>query len=388
MPLKLSSEDRRLMIVAATIFVVSAVLAIFLSPADSDAKFATTYSAASEGAKAAYLLLRESGYRVERWSRAPSQLTDPQNTLLIVTDPQQMPTQGEKDGLNAFMNRGGVVVLAGALSPVFVSDPAPVPIPLDGGWQTSTAEAPSPQAVNAPEIKLDTDTAWADASHGIELYGNNSVSTVMQYAHGHGSVIWLASSSLLSNAGLRESGNLEFLLSTIGGKSRRVLWDEYFHGHRESALVVVAHPQITWLFGQLAFVAVAVLLTFSRRSGPQRAPCSESRLSPLEYVRALGQLYEHAKAGNVAVDIYDERFRYTLAKRLGLPVSATSDALAAAVANRWQIDREGLRTLLSSCESARFFEDLTQKEALALVQRLHHYSVLLKLFPAETQESS
>ena len=74
MPLKLSPEDRRLLIVAGAVFVVSALLAIVLSPAESEAQFATSYSVASEGAKAAYLLLRESGYRVERWTRPPAEL--------------------------------------------------------------------------------------------------------------------------------------------------------------------------------------------------------------------------------------------------------------------------------------------------------------------------
>ena len=44
MPLKLSPEDRRLLIVAGAVFVVSALLAIVLSPAESEAQFATSYS--------------------------------------------------------------------------------------------------------------------------------------------------------------------------------------------------------------------------------------------------------------------------------------------------------------------------------------------------------
>ncbi|MGA2903761.1 MAG: DUF4350 domain-containing protein [Candidatus Korobacteraceae bacterium] len=386
MPLKLSSEDRCLVTIAATVFLISVLLAFFLTPAESDAHFATSYSAASEGAKAAYLLLHETGYRVERWSRPPAELKDARNTVLILTDPEDIPSQSDRDALAKFTSDGGVMILAGAYSPLFVSEAAPLQLPISLGWETFPAQAPSPQALSAPEIKLDAIASWSKAGQGIGLYGDNSRYTVMQYAHGSGGMIWLASSSLLSNAGLRESRNLEFLLSTIGSKSRRVLWDEYFHGHREAAPVAVAHPQLAWLFGQLAFVAVAVLVTFSRRSSPQRAPRPESRLSPLEYVCALGQLYEHAGAANVAVDISYERFRYTLGKRLGLRPSATSQELTGAVAERWDIDSQDLRTLLDRCESARFFEDLTQKEALALVQRLHQYSVLLKLFPDPAQE--
>jgi Domain of unknown function (DUF4350) len=386
MPLNLDAGDRRLLVASTTVFVLSAVLAVFLSPSESDAKYATSYSAASEGAKATYLLLRESGYRAERWTRPPAELSDARNTLLIIADPSDIPAQADKSALEKFLRNGGELVLAGGLTPVFVSDVGPTRLPVPMGPVKFAAQTPSPQGVNAPEIELDTVASWIKPGPGIGLYGDAAQYTVMQYAHGSGTVLWLASSSLLSNAGLRQSGNLEFLLSTIGSKSRRVLWDEYFHGHRTTATAAMAHPQLSWLFGQLGLIAVAVLLTFSRRSGPRRAPRPESRLSPLEYVRALGNLYEHARAANIAVDVAYERFRYVLTKRLGLGPSASRDELTRAVAERWAIDREDLRALLEACESARFFEDLSEREALDLVQRVYKYSALLKLVPELKEE--
>jgi hypothetical protein len=254
------------------------------------------------------------------------------------------------------------------------------------GWQKFTAQTPSAQALNAPEIQLDASASWTKPAPGIGLYGDDAQYAVMQYPHGKGRLLWLASSTLLSNVGLRQSDNLEFLLSTVGSKSRRILWDEYFHGYRTSATVAVAHPQVVWLFAQSGFITVAVLLTFSRRSGPRRLPRAESRLSPLEYVRALGQLYEHARAGSVAVDVTYERFRYALSRRLGLRPTVSAGELARAVAERWAVDREDLRSLLEACESARFYENLSQRDALALVQRLHKYSLLLKLFPQTDEE--
>ena len=387
MPLNLDAGDRRLLIASTTVFVLSAVLAVFLSPSESDAKYATSYSAASEGAKAAYLLLRESGYHAEHWTRPPDELSDARNTLLIIADPSDIPTQADKTALDKFLSNGGELMLAGELAPLFVSDVAPTPLPVPAGLLKFTAQSPSSQAVNAPEIELDTRASWLKPGAGIGLYGDAAQYAVMQYAHGSGTVLWLASASLLSNAGLRQGGNLEFLLSTVGSKSRQVLWDEYFHGHRTTATAAMAHPQLGWLFGQLGFIAVAVLLTFSRRSGPQRAPRPESRLSPLEYVRALGNLYEHARAANVAVEVAYERFRYVLTKRLGLRPPASSDQLAHAVAARWTVDREDLRALLDTCDSARFFEDLSEREALDLVQRLHEYSALLKLVPELKEET-
>jgi len=380
MPLTLSREDRRLVVVAGTVFLVSALLALFLSPAESDAEYATSYSAASAGAKAAYLLLRESGYRIERWTRPPDQLPAG-DALLIVTDPTDIPSGTDKAALESFIKRGGEIVLAGNLAPLFVNELAPKPMLISSGPAKFSAQAPSRQALNAPEIEMDAGATWTNPTSGVGLYGDGSQYTVMQYSCGSGSLLWLASSSVLNNAGLRDAGNVEFLLSTAGSKSRQVFWDEYFHGYRTTEPVAVTHPQLTWLFAQLSLLAVAVLLTFSRRSGPRRPVRPESRLSPLEYVRALGQLYESAHAANVALDIAYERFRYAVSKRLGLRPSASREELARAVAERWAVDRADLQSLLESCDSARFFEDLSEKEALALVQRLHNYSVVLKLFP-------
>jgi len=388
MSLKLSPEDRRLVVIAAALFLASTLLAIFLTPSESDAQFATTYSTASQGAKAAFLLLRESGYHVERWERPPAELRDPEKTLLIVTDPVEVPTQADKDALKKFIANGGEVLLAGAYTPFFVSETGPAPLLVSLGWETVPARAPSAFALNAPEVNLDTTASWSRPGQGFGLYGDDSRYMIMQYLYDKGSVLWLCSSSLLSNAGLREKGNLEFLLTAVGSRSRHVLWDEYFHGHRAAAAAAMPHPQLFWLFGQLGFIAVAILLTFSRRSGPQRAPLAESRLSTLEYVQALGDLYEHAKAANVAVDIAYERFRYLVGKRLALRPSATNDVMAHAVAERWQIDREDLRSLLDRCESARFFEDLSNKEAVALVERLHHYSAVLQLVNVRAQEKA
>ncbi len=383
MPLNLSPQDRRLLIIGGLVFATSVLLAIVFRPTASDAHFATSYSTAPEGAKAAYLLLQESGYRVERWARPPADLNDARNTVLILTDPTEYPTQDDKSAIQRFLTGGGEIVLASNFGYLFVTAPSPISIPLA---QKFRALSPSAQALNAPEIESDAIAAKSEPSLGIPLYGDNAGYAVLQYAHGAGSVIWLASSSVLSNAGLGDSGNLEFLLSTIGSKSRRVLWDEYFHGYRVAGSTAVSHPQLAWLFAQLALLAGAVLVTFSRRSLPRRAPRQDSRLSPLEYVRALAQLYEYAGAANVAVDIFYEHFRYTLTKRLGLRHSASSQELTLAVAVRWPVDSQDFRTLLDSCESARFFEDLTRKEALMLVQRLYQYSLDLKLFPETTQE--
>ncbi len=389
MPLNLTAEDRRLLTITAVVFVLASALAILLSSGgDADEPFATTYSTVSEGAKAAFLLLQESGYHVERWQRSPRLLPTSEKSVLLLTDPTATPDSGEIDALNRFVSNGGTLILSGPLASLFTSTQPPVSPPMvTESWETFPAITPSAQARAASSIKLIAGTRWLSPSAGIPLYGDDRGPVVMQFPLGKGQILWLASSSLLSNAGLREADNLEFLLASVGSREYRLLWDEYFHGHRESAPVSAAvNSQVKWLTGQLAFLALAVLLTFSRRSGPERAPVAESRLSSLEFVSALGDLYERVGTVNVAVDIYYERFRNRLARRLGLRSSATPEELARAAHNRYQIDEPGLVALLKACESARFYQDLPRKEGLNLVQDLHEYASRLKLFHGGIEE--
>jgi Domain of unknown function (DUF4350) len=389
MPLNLTGEDRRLLIITIAVFVVASGLAILLSPGgEGDEQFATTYSTVSEGTKAAYLLLQESGYRVERWQRSPEQLPASEKSVLLLTDPTETPNPREIAALHRCVSNGGTLILAGEMASMFISSPPPLLIPtMTHSWNTYSAITPSAQALGASSIKLDTSARWISPSAGIPLYGDNRGSVVMQFPMGKGQVLWLASASLLSNAGLREAHNLEFLLASVGSTEHRVLWDEYFHGYRELAPVAAtAHSQVKWLTAQLAFFALAVLFTFSRRSGPERAPVPESRLSSLEFVSALGDLYERVGTVNVAVDIYYERFCNRLARRLGMRSSATPEELARAAYDRYQIDELGLVALLKACESARFHQDLARKEGLHLVQSLHEYAGRLKLFHVTLEE--
>ena len=388
MPLNLNPEDRRILVVATVLFLAASGLAIFLGPGgESEAQYATTYSDVSEGAEAAYLLLQESGYKVQRWKRPPAELGDPAQSILLLTDPTEEPNSDDVDALGRFVSKGGTLIIAGKMASTFVTVAVPDQQPYGPeGWKSVSAMAPSAQSLSAPTIKLDIVARWPEPKSGIALYGDDHGAVVMQFTAGKGEVLWLSSSSLLSNGGISEPGNLEFLLASLGPRGKQIYWDEYFHGYREAVVAETPHPQVKWLAAQLGLLAIAVLLTYSRRSGPQRAPVAESRLSPLEFVQALGELYERAGAANVAVDIYYDRVRYRLTRRLGLRPNASAQELAAAVRDVYQLDDPEFLALLESCESVRFYPELSRREALELVQKLYRYSVRLKLFPAVVEE--
>src|SRR5258708_32525758 len=59
----------------------------------------SSYSVQRHGAKAAYLLLQQSGYKVERWKQPPAQLpADASGALLVLAGPVSYMLAAEKSG--------------------------------------------------------------------------------------------------------------------------------------------------------------------------------------------------------------------------------------------------------------------------------------------------
>jgi len=253
-------------------------------------------------------------------------------------------------------------------------------------WKKVPALAPSEITRAAPEIVLAPESRWREYSPAYALYGDEDQTRVVKYPYGRGEVLWWASATPLTNAGLKEKGNLEFFLACVAASKNGILWDEYIHGYRETLALSIAHSPVKWLMLQLGLLALAVLATFSRRSGPVCQPATDVRLSPLEFVQTLGGLYEHAATASVAVDICYQRFRYWLTRRLGLAFNVSINDLETAVRERWSLSDDHFAAILRRCESAKTDPYLQGPEALHLVQELDQYAIRLRLFQSGRKE--
>jgi hypothetical protein len=355
----------------------------------SSENVASIYSTASGGARAAYLLLQESGYHTSSWEQPLTDLGHGAGKLLILADPAGYPTKEEKEHLRQFLESGGRVLAAGRFSGFYLprNDAEIEPGP-GVAWEKVEAIGLSPVTRAAPAITLARTGYWNIRNSGVPLYGDTEKPVVIEYKIGSGDVLWLASPTPITNAGVKESGNLEFLLAAIGPPARgEVLWDEYVHGYQRSARSQASHRVLGWIALQLAVLAGAVLLAFSRRSSPVWVPAAEVRLSPLEFVRTLGALYDHARAGSVALEIYYQRFRYLLTRRLGLPVSSSVDDLDRAVRQRWALADGKLGETLRECESLRYDPSIPPKTALRLIQSLFDLAERMKLVTSPREET-
>jgi hypothetical protein len=390
MPLKVDPKDRKLLLAAGCVFVLLiAGAALFGGAANNLGKIPSSYSTASGGAKAAYLLLTQAGYKVERWERPLNHLPQTTATTLILAEPSEAPTREEKDRLKEFLSQGGRVIATGIAAGTFLpeNDSAPE-FDVLGEMAGKKASALSPSEITraAPEIVIAPQAHWNSYAAAYPLYGDGERTLVVKYPYGRGEVLWWAAATPLTNAGLKEPENLEFFLACLGSAKGGVLWDEYIHGYRQTLASSIAHSPAKWLALQLTLLGLAVVATFSRRSGPICKPASDVRLSPIEFVQTLGGLYETAGTASVAVDICYQRFRYWLTRRLGVASNISVADLELAVRDRWVFVDDHFVAILRRCESAKNDPYLHPPVALQLVQELDDYAVRLKLFQGARKE--
>jgi hypothetical protein len=390
MPLKVDRRDRKLLLGSAVVFVLLiAAVSIFGGGAGQRQEAPTSYSTASGGAKAAYLLLLQSGYNVQRWEKPLTDLPKTAGTTVILADPMEAPTREERESLKNYLSEGGRIIATGMFSGTFLPENDSVPDMLLG-MTSKKVSAVSPSAITraAPEITIAPQARWPSYSAAYSLYGDGDEIVVVKYPYGRGEVLWWAAATPLTNSGLKEPGNLEFLLACLEDTKSPVLFDEYIHGYREDLGSSVAHSPVKWLLLQLALLGLAVVATFSRRSGPLSAAVTDVRLSPLEFVQTLGGLYENAGTASVAVDICYQRFRYWLTRRLGVGNNIPINDLESAVRDRWAPKDDHFGAIVRRCESAKADPYLGETEALHLVQELDQYASRWKLFEGRRKEKA
>lgn len=391
MPLQLAPVDRKILLVAAGVFLAMVGAALLLVPGSgSEENVPSSYSTASGGCRAAFLLFRESGYKEQTWEQPLRELPDGKGKTLFLVAPGTAAAHEDKQKLEEFLRSGGRLIAAGQFAGFYLPLNQTAQDLLNGTrWRRESALAPSPITRAAPEITMAPQAYWRPGTGAVGLYGEADKPVVIEYKIGDGRVLWLASTLPLTNAGLKENGSLEFLLTAVGAPNQTsILWDEYIHGYERSAATSKSSNIIFWIALQLAVFAVAILLAYSRRSGPMWVPQAELRLSPLEFVHTLGLMYEHAKAGGVAVEVSCQRFRYLLTRRLGLSVKTSVEDLARAVRERqaMSVPEANFVNTLSESESCQYDAMVPAATALRLVQALFDYEVRLKLVRSQPAE--
>lgn len=386
--------DRKLLIISGALLVAIGLIGFLLAPGASGPQtgFPSSYSTASGGGKAAYLLLENLGYQVERWSASPLDLPrEARGVVFVLAAPAERPSSAEASQIRSFVRDGGVLLATDASSAAFLPEhhvvPAREPVLL---FQKFSAQKETRVTRDAPEIVLRSNFRWDPKAPAVNdedrPYGDKNGPVVVTYRFGKGEVVWWADSTPLTNYGLAQSSNLMLFLNSVtptdgSPRATRVLWDEYYHGDRASLWSYLARTPAPWALAQLGMMALAALVTFARRSGPLRPLARESRLSPLEFIDTLGGLYQRKGAAREGLEIAYHRFRFMLLGRLGLPSSSSVDDIARGVRERLGWTVPGFWETLQRSERGAKSAPITEQQAMRLVQELHDYARRLRLDP-------
>ncbi|MGB6429193.1 MAG: DUF4350 domain-containing protein [Candidatus Acidiferrales bacterium] len=400
MPAALDSADRKMLLAAGAALLLLMAAIAFESPTGESQGEAipSTYYSSPGGALAAYLLLQQLHYSVERWERSPLELPqDSTGSILILADPSDSPSAAEKRALLGFVEAGGQVLFTGRQVEEFFDDAHIADYGGGMGSETYAADLPSALTRGAPNVTLRPEAVWGEARPTeTPLYSDDDADVIVCWRVGAGRILWWAGPTPLTNAGITEAGNMNLFLDAMnvsGADSSsaapaQIYWDEYFHGERSSLWSYMQGTPVAWGVLQLGLLGVGVLFTFSRRSGPTAIPASVSRLSPLEFVDTLGGLYERAKAEPAVVGIVYQRFRTLLTRQLRLPLTTDDATLENAIRTRLGKQLAGLPEALHRVAAATRAEKVSPAEALALIKELEHYEQQLGLKKPGPQEKS
>jgi hypothetical protein len=370
-------SDRALIAIAFTLMILLATIgAVVAPPADTGGGGPSSFSTAARGTKAVFITLGQLGYGIERSYEPVSTLAaDPATTVIIFADPEIAPSSQDRQALQAFMNHGGLVIATGVggADLLGLTDAKAAISPDVEAVERYAAAAPSVLTAGAPEIALAREVqSQALPLAYVPIYATRTGEPVVGTAAiGAGRAIWMAGGAPLSNADAASAGNFQMLRNALGKPGgRRILWDEYYHGHTRSLWSYVASTPMPWVFAQFGVIAIAALITYSRRSGPVQPRYTDARTSPMEFVETMAALYRRAGRGTAAVAVVRARLCRLLVAACGLPADAPDAVIASAAAAKFALDQDAVAALLAETGRAAFDYDLTPADALTLTRRM------------------
>jgi hypothetical protein len=359
---------------AALVVTLIVVLALF-SPSNNEEDLTpSSYSTAPHGAKAAFELLQQAGYQVERQSESLAQIEDrvDEHATVVFAEPFLQNVTASRDTVKSLLDKGARVLVTGYAGGLLVPGNA-VEV---NRFSRSACDADANgfgQLAGSGTIRMTPESRWKQSNplHQV-AYTCRGDAVAVTYKADKGTVVWWASSIPLENSGLQQADNLVFFLNSIGPPATtHVFWDESLHGDSPSLLSYTRGTPLHLIGWQLVLVAALLLWSYGRRSGPLRPDPLVPRTTQIEFVHSLGSLYQAAGANQIAVSGAYQRFRQRLERSFAIPKNLSAEALGAALSQHFGAGGEQVQQTLIASEQAMRTEDLSTKTALERVQALH-----------------
>jgi hypothetical protein len=359
---------------AALVAILILVLALFSPAGNNEDLTPSSYSNAPHGAKAAFELLRQAGYQVERQSDSLTQIEDrvDEHATVVFADPFLQNVNTSREAVKALLDKGARIVVTGYAGGLLVPNNAVEANRFPPSECNADANGFG-QLAESGTLRLTPSGRWKPSNplHHV-AYTCQGDAVAVTYKAGKGTVIWWAGALPLENSGLPQADNLAFFLNSMGPPTTtHVFWDESLHGDSPSLLSYTRGTPLHLIGWQLMLVVALLLWSYARRSGPLRPDPVVPRTTQIEFVHSLGSLYQAAGANQVAVTGAYQHFRQRLEQLFAIPQNRSAAALEGALSQHFGTGGERLLKTLVACEQAMETENLPAKTALETVQALH-----------------
>jgi hypothetical protein len=384
----LDQKDRRmLLVILGLVALLFLIFVLFVPQQDpNNNPTPSSYLSGQHGAKAAFTLLQQSGYAAERWEQSLSDLAARADagTVLILAEPYSYNPE-DRAAIASILQKGGRVVATGFQGGLLLPG-SDVTFSKEIAFVACEAEPDGLDPLaGRGTIWITPSAVWKETRPEVRTaYTCAGQPVVVQYPVGKGTVVWWASATPLENGSITRGQNLELLLNSIGpaqfqGHGQHIYWDESLHGLVHSPWDYVRGPVWPLLSLGALGLALLVIFSYSRRSGPIRPLPQASRTTPIEFLDALGALYRSTGAATTAMQIAWERFRSQSALLTGqrtAPLDARQ--LAAVIERRFGAAGAGMQADLIDAEEACTDDTLKPSRALALIQTLRRHEETLR----------
>jgi hypothetical protein len=213
---------------------------------------------------------------------------------------------------------------------------------------SSTADAGPFSHVKS--VILTTDTRLEG---GKTVLKDESGSVFTRLPYGKGEIIIGTAPSLCANSRLTEKkqwGNFQFFVNLCRAHDGEIIFDERCHGFNKATNVLVffAKNPPGAVFAQLMLIlALGVFGTF-HRFGMTRLILNKRRLSSLDYITGLSNVYRRARANLLALEILTRSYRTRWCKITGAPPHQTNSELK----EKWEELSHGNAQLQAWCKEA------------------------------------
>ncbi|MBC8030794.1 MAG: DUF4350 domain-containing protein [Pyrinomonadaceae bacterium] len=256
----------------------------------------------------------------------------------------------------------------------------------DSDFDTILDEEPPPPEPVAP-LAADAKSAGNVSPAPVVHLATTQAPLLVDYRHGHGSIVLLSDSYMVSNNGISLKDNLRLAINLLGGNpgsssEGMIAFDEFHQGRMTTSNAFVGYfagTPVLAIAGQIVLLVMLILWTRGRRFARPVPLVQVDRRSSLEFVATMAELQQRAHAYDLAIENIYSRTRRVLARYAGVDYNSPRAEIAARVASRSTLTAHQIETLMRQSEEAINGGGISERQSIHLVKRLREVENALGL---------